>query len=298
MHHSIFDFRFLIENRESTQELRAERRTYVETGNENIMTLLEEQVAQFHRDGFLVVPGALSPEETATLRAGVERAFDRPNAEAEMYGAMMARIWRPKMFEQGPEFEALVDNPGVIDLVEAILGEDCHLIANSALRTGPEETISSWHVDETVRFPRPADVPLDPRIPMPCFVINLNYYLCDVDAELGPTEFVPGSHRSGRQPGPADRDADDNPTYEGRGVVGTSAPAGTAVMWHDQTWHRGGLNRSQGRLRWVQQAPYGRRFIAQRFYPFLNYRMPEDILERANPRRRRLLGVHPLGAYG
>jgi hypothetical protein len=48
----------------------------------------------------------------------------------------------------------------------------------------------------------------------------------------------------------------------------------------------------------VQQAPYGRRFIAQRFYPFVNNRMPEAVLERAGPRRRRLFGLHPAGAYG
>ena len=65
---------------------------------------LETHVAQLHRDGYLVLPGVLSPEEVAVLRAGVERAFAEPNAEALLYGAGMSLIWRPKMFEQGPEF--------------------------------------------------------------------------------------------------------------------------------------------------------------------------------------------------
>jgi len=47
----------------------------------------------------------------------------------------------------------------------------------------------------------------------------------------------------------------------------------------------------------VQQAPYGRRFIAQHFYPFVNYHMLEDIIARANPRRQHLLGLHGTGAY-
>jgi len=118
-----------------------------------------------------------------------------------------------------------------------------------------------------------------------------------VDEELGPTEFVPGSHRSGRGPEADDMDASGNPTYEGQSVVTTPGKAGTAILWHDQTWHRG-PNRSDGRLRWVQQAPYGKRYIAQRFWPFVNYHLPEDILERANPRRKRLLGIHGPGAYG
>jgi ectoine hydroxylase-related dioxygenase (phytanoyl-CoA dioxygenase family) len=255
---------------------------------ENLETLVE----QFHRDGLLVIPDALEAEQVERLRAGVERAFAEFDPEAELYGTVMQRIWRPKMFERGPEFEATVDNPRIIDLVEAILGSDCHLIANSALRTGPGDGISGWHADETVRFPRPPDVPLDPRIPMPCFVLNFNYYLCDVDEVLGPTQFVPGSHRSGRQPDPQALE------YEGRGVVSGVGPAGTAVMWHDQTWHRGAPNQTTDRTRWVLQAPYGRRFIAQRFYPFINYRMPEAILKRANPRRKRLLGMHGPGAYG
>jgi ectoine hydroxylase-related dioxygenase (phytanoyl-CoA dioxygenase family) len=250
------------------------------------------RMEQFHRDGYLVLPGALDPDQVTRLRAGVERAFAAFDPEAEFYGATMQRIWRPKMFERGTEFEELIDNPRVIDLVEAILGADCHLIANSALRTGPGEGISGWHADETVRFPLPPDVPLDPRIRMPCFVLNFNYYLCDVDEELGPTQFVPGSHRSGRSPDSQE------PTYEGRGPFSAVGAAGTAVVWHDQTWHRGAPNRSRDRTRWVQQAPYARRWVSQRFYPFINYRMPEEILERANPRRKRLLGVHGVGAYG
>lgn len=259
----------------------------------NLYPLLD----RFHRDGFLVIEGVLPPEQVAELRAGVETAFAEPCAEAELYGGNMPQIWRPKMFERGEAFERLVDG-GAIDLVEAVLGADCHLIAMSALRTGPNQAIDSWHADETIRFPRPADVPLDERIPMPCFVLNLNYYLCDVDEELGPTEFVPGSHRAGRQPGPDDFGLDGELNYNGQGVVRAAGPAGTVVMWNDQTWHRGGPNRSDGRLRWVQQAPYGRRFIAQRFYPFINYRLPEAVLSRANPRRRRLLGLHDVGAYG
>lgn len=36
----------------------------------------------------------------------------------------------------------------------------------------------------------------------------------------------------------------------------------------------------------------------QRFYPFINYTMPQSIIDRANPRRKRLLGLHPRGPYG
>lgn len=260
------------------------------------MSNIEQQVEQFHHDGYFVIPGVLSPSEVLALREGLAAAFAQPSDEAKMYN--MAEMWRPRMFELGPPFDELVDHPGVINLVEAILGDDCHLIAMSALRTGPGDGIAFWHADETVRFPLPAGVPLDPRIQMPCFNLNLNYYLCDVDEDLGPTQFIPGSHRSGRQPQPEDRDASGCPVYNGRSVTSALGPVGTCVLWHDQTWHQGAKNKTADRIRWVQQAPYGRRYIAQRFYPFINYRMPEEILARANPRRKRLLGLHGPGAYG
>jgi hypothetical protein len=151
------------------------------------MSSLNHLLEQFHRYGFLVIPDAISREQAERLRRGVERAFEKPSAVANLYGGI-ATMWRPTMFEQGEEFEQLVDNPRVMDLVEAILGNDCHLIAMSALKTGPNESVAgAFHVDETVRFPRPKGVPLDPRISVPCFILNLQYYLCDVDESLGPT---------------------------------------------------------------------------------------------------------------
>lgn len=255
-----------------------------------------EIVAQFHRDGFLAVPGVLSSAEVATLRAGLGRVFATPNPEAQMYG--YEANWRSKMFEHGPEFEALLDHPGIAQFIDHCLGEDCHLIANNALRTGPGQAISGWHVDECVRFPLPRGVALDPRVVMAPCVINSHYYLEDVDEEVGPTQFIPGSHRSGRSPGLEDLDANGNPTWDGRGLVSTPGPAGTCILWHDQVWHRGGPNVSSGRTRWALQKAFARRWVAQRFWPFVNYRVPEDIIARATPRRKRLLGFHAIGAYG
>lgn len=258
----------------------------------DVPQLLEE----YNREGFLVIPNALAPDEVAVLRAGVEKAFSVSNPESRMYN--MDRIWRPKMFEHGREFEDLVDHPTIAPLVEQIVGKDCHLIANSALRTGPGEGINVWHADDVIRLPIPREASLDPRIPMPTYILNAHYYLNDVDEELGPTQFVPGSHRAGRVPEKSDNDANGDPTYNGRSAFNAVGKAGTCVLWNDQTWHRGGINRSNGRVRLAIQTPFGRRWIAQRFYPFMNYRMPEEILERANPTRKVRFGRHALGAYG
>jgi len=253
-------------------------------------------LAQFNRDGFLLLPDVLSPAEVTRLRAGLERAFSDYSPEAELY--RMEAIWRPKMFEHGEEFEELIDHPNIADFVEAVLGKDCHMIAETGLRTSPGKTIGFWHVDDTVRFPLPDGVKLDPRVVMPTYIINMNYYICDVDEELGPTQFVPGSHRAGRHHRPEDNDANGNPVWEGRSFVSTPGKAGSLVLWNDQTWHRGGPNVSDGRTRWVVQTPMAQRWVSQRYWPHVNYHMPEAVIARANPRRKRLLGFHAPGAYG
>jgi hypothetical protein len=48
----------------------------------------------------------------------------------------------------------------------------------------------------------------------------------------------------------------------------------------------------------VIQTPFARRWVAQRFWPFVNYHLPEEVIARATPRRKRLLGFHGIGAYG
>lgn len=247
------------------------------------------------RDGFLVLPDVMTEPEVVALARAVERAFARPCADAEAFG--MASSWRPRMFEQDQVFEPLIDREPVIGLIESLLGADCDLIAMNAMRTAAGDEISKWHADDEIRLPLPPGLALDAAIDSPCFVISVNYYLTDVDTESGGTEFVPGSHRAGRQPGSGDFDAGGNPVFQGQGAVRATGRRGTAVRWNDQVWHRGGLNRT-ARTRLVQQVTYGRRFMAQRFYPFAAYALPPAVVAQAGPRRRRLLGLHGHGAYG
>jgi len=146
-------------------------------------------------------------------------------------------IIRHQMFLKGAIFENLLDRSPVIDFVEDVLGNTCHLISENAIFTRPGQGIDTWHVDEAVHFPRPSDVPLDPRIAVPCFVVQALYYLVDVDEAIGPTQFVPGSQRSGRKPDP-------ELVYDGKGVVNVIARAGDCLLQNGQAWHRGATNQT------------------------------------------------------
>lgn len=249
---------------------------------------IHHHISELHRDGFTLISGVLSPSEIKTMKDDVIEIFETSN---DGYGAIL----RTKMFERGVQFEQLMMRPGIVDFAETLLGERCHMISMNAIRTPRNTGIDSWHVDDDLFFSLPDGVELDNRIQLPVFMITCMYYLVDVEENMGPTQFIPGSHRSGRHP---DRNADP-PSFDGRNPVSILAKAGDCLIFNGQTWHRGSRNRSD-KERIVQQVTYGRRWISQRLYPFINYRMPQHVLDRwsGHPRMKRLLGMHERGAYG
>lgn len=251
-------------------------------------------VEQFYRDGYYFIGNVLSPEEIETMKEAMKEKFEDPDLRKDTEGDHIRGISLLRMFESHRSFRDLIVREPLVSLAEAILGKDCHVMSQNALRNGPGEGVTSWHVDDRVHFPVALGMERhDPKLRISCFVLNILMPLTDVDSmEYGPTQVVPGSHNSGRQP-----PTQDNPAFEGRGPMTLFAKAGDAYMFHNQVWHRGSPNTSN-RVRYVGGVVYSQRFVAQRFYPFLNYRMPDHVLEGADPRMLRLLGKHSKGAYG
>lgn len=252
------------------------------------MQSLQTHLEQFHEQGFTVMRGVLDEELIEQLKSGVLRAFEDPE---DGYGPTI----RTKMFERGEVFERLMMQAPVVDFAEALLGANCHMFAMNSLKTPKNEGIDQWHVDEELMLPLPEGIELDPRIRMPVHLITCIYYLVDVPADRGPTQLIPGSHRSGRHPDWKQ----DPPVYKDATPVSILANKGDCLLFNGQTWHRGSRNESDT-PRIVQQVMYGKRWVAQRFYPFINYEMPQEVIDRwkDHPRMRKLLGMHPRGAYG
>jgi hypothetical protein len=254
----------------------------------------QEIVEQFHRDGYYFFGPILTPAEIAALQAAMERKHADPALHDDEEGDYIRGISLLRMFEYDCNFRDLVMREPIVSLVEAILGPDCHVMSQNALRNEPGQGVTSWHADDRVFFPLPDEVARhDPRIQVPCFVINVLIALTDVDSmEYGPTQVVPGSHYSGRGP-----TAPENPEFEGKGPVSLLSKAGDAYMFHNQVWHRGAPNTSD-RVRFLGGMTYSQRVIAQRFYPFIDYHMPDHVRAGVDERMLRLLGKHQKGAYG
>jgi hypothetical protein len=177
--------------------------------------------------------------------------------------------------------------------VEPLLGDDCHVIANTAWRNPPEFPGGPWHCDAGPHVPRPADVPWDDRIPYPVFAVAGHIYLQDCRSIDGPTAIVPGSHRSGRLP-PYDRLATEEPTYDGRPPLALETDAGDVLLFVSDAWHRGLPAGPDGRGRFFLQVHYARRDIAQRvkLTDDVNHVAPEAAARASTDRERTVIGLH------
>ena len=69
----------------------------------------------------------------------------------------------------------------------------------TAWATGPGRPDQTLHTD-WLPISLPEDIVADPRVKIPVFITTCHYYLNDMYNELGPTNFVTGSHNSGRSP--------------------------------------------------------------------------------------------------
>jgi Phytanoyl-CoA dioxygenase (PhyH) len=194
-----------------------------------------------------------------------------------------------------------IGNPRILETVEPLLGEDCHVIANTAWRqeSGDNKHLGHfWHIDSGPHVPRDPNVPWDPRIPYPVFAIAAHLYLWDCPIEAGPTGVIPRSHMSG-QPPPFKRLADDDLQWEGSGAVPIVAQAGDVALFASDIWHRRlpPLSGDPGRM--FVQCHYGRRDVAQRIRPTsVANQLSEEAVDRARTgRERTLVGLHPLGFY-
>jgi hypothetical protein len=253
-----------------------------------IATILEE----FNREGWVHLPCVLTPDEVAELLAGIERVRCDPTAKSMHHTDSNWSFVR--LFERERIFRDMIVREPMISLGEALLGPNCHLIADGAVYNPPGIAITSWHVDDGLYFPLPDNIPRhDPSVTIPNLIVNFQMMLTDVPSvEYGPTQVIPRSHYAGHVP-----NSQENPTFDGQGPVSIPCEAGDLYLQHSQLWHRGAPNTSD-RRRCLYQFSYGDRRIAQRFYPFLNYRVPDHVLEDADERMLRLLGKHPKGAYG
>jgi hypothetical protein len=216
----------------------------------------------FFRDGYAVIPNILTPDEIMALREKTDAIADAPDQAPQkhvsyVYEAFVLR----RGHEADPLFASMVTHPAIYSIVEAVLGKDAPFNALNVIRNQPGQAISRWHVDDTLEFPLPEEIErFDPRIRMPVLWLTVQVALSDIDSiEHGPTQFVPGSHYSGRRP-----NSQVDPAFDGQGPVSVYCKAGDIYLTNHQCWHRGAPNTSD-RVRYVMQLQYATAWADRRF---------------------------------
>ena len=212
------------------------------------------------------------------------------------------------MFERSQANLDLFELEPMISFAEKLIGEtngdrssyigipNCntiHVVHNNSFTVAPHSfglANSSWHQDDSPHIISLDGQPLK-NVRLNVLLFTINFYLTDVlTVANGPTQVVPGSHLFG-QPCPHYIDSSEHEIHS------CLAPMGSAVCFNNQVWHRGAPNESD-RARYITQVSYAKRIVGHKYYPFMNYQMPEHCYADASPRLKTLLGFLPHGAYG
>ena len=147
-----------------------------------------------HEDGCALIPGVLSPEECSRLRDAIDSLApmkgDRVGRHNELFKCV---------FNRDKLFLDMIDRAGIVDAAESVMGNECHIIGETAWKTKPGHDGWKPHTDRVLIEMAPTDVASGSAFRLPVFIFTAHYYLNDVPLELAPTWILPGSHKSGRR---------------------------------------------------------------------------------------------------
>lgn len=262
-----------------------------------------DAAGQLEQEGHCRIPNVFDDAAVKELRTDIDGVFDAFPPDERVPGRP-ASHWAPfryEMLNRSAACQRAVAHPAILEVIEPLLGEDCHIIANTAWRQPPEESDHGgrfWHIDSGPHVPRSAGVPWDDRIPYPVFAIGAHILLEDCPIEAGPTGVLPGSHRSGQAP-PRDRMTDDNLEWDGRRALPLTGAAGDVALFVSDVWHRRLPSLPGDPGRYFLQCHYGRRDLAQRIRPTraVNHLSAEAVARTSTPRERTLAGLHEAFFY-
>lgn len=191
--------------------------------------LNEQQIADYERDGHLIIRGVLSPSETKELREVVEAKTPEAYAPGKQYPEPGKYTTRGNQLAEHPALAAVAENPAIVGPVEALLGQRAHLSAFVAYVRTPDDKGSSPHND--YKRWRPVGS-----------LMNWLFAivpLTDFDGEYGPLLVSPGSHKLHRVRDPRARILDvDKPDREQLApFVDPELKAGDLLLMNMYAWH-------------------------------------------------------------
>ncbi|MEM1437017.1 MAG: phytanoyl-CoA dioxygenase family protein [Pseudomonadota bacterium] len=256
------------------------------------------EAVELESEGCTIIEQVFLPAELDRLRAEIDEVFDTlpPDSRAKSRRTVEADAeFRYEMLNRSAASQTAIGNPRILEVIEPLLGDDCHVIANTAWRNAPkpDDPAQPWHIDAGPHVPLPEGVSWPEDIPHPVFAIGAHLFLKDCIEQDGPTGVIPGSHKSGRFP-PHEDIMNPNLTFAGRTPRLLTARAGDVTLFVSDVWHRRMPTGANDQGRYFLQVHYGRRDIAQRLQTTGQAnQVSAAAIERADSRRSRtLIGLH------
>tara|TARA_B100000953_G_C18021634_1_gene420723 strand:- start:1175 stop:2212 length:1038 start_codon:yes stop_codon:yes gene_type:complete len=246
---------------------------------------LETNIAELEAFGYTIVPPKkIGPEDYhLELREAMERVVRDRFGDLEVDLARWDNVNDNLRFLlwEDPVFEKMTYNPAGLGLAQYLLGTNCILSLVNGWVKGKGEARTGIHGDY-----------LDPSPDAhPAINVNANvhYFLTDYNKADGAISFLPGSHRWMRQASPPES------KYWADKTVAVDAPAGSAVVWGNHTWH-GSYPRQTPGVRMALQCEYMR----PRYQPQEPYRdtVTQEILDRNPVRFAGLMDVYGPFPFG
>ncbi|WP_127585091.1 phytanoyl-CoA dioxygenase family protein [Paenibacillus koleovorans] len=232
-------------------------------------------IRKYEEDGYVHVPAALSPIDLEPMRGVVARAVDQHARdllaegviadllEGETFERRLAAIyqgrdiglrdWNDALF--GRELYELVTHPGILDVLEQVLGPEISFDGAFHLRPKlPESKLTAfpWHQDSQY-YGSPTQH---------MHIVTVTISLVELTEDNGCLWMIPGSHRWGYLEG--ERGADQNfVTYENveerHPPVPVPMKLGDIMPFTNLTFHASRINRTNG-VRWTLDIRYSPTF--------------------------------------
>jgi ectoine hydroxylase-related dioxygenase (phytanoyl-CoA dioxygenase family) len=159
------------------------------------MSITEDQKFEFDVQGYILLRGALTPDEVAEYRTWVDESKDTnlEQLNADNPANLKMQLNRPvsRIFDADPRFARFLDHPVVAPFLREFLGGDYRHIDNDLYFTYPGFKGGGWH--RGVRAHTTGHVVDGGFI---CPMVKVFYCLTDVGTDEGEFVVVPGSHKA------------------------------------------------------------------------------------------------------
>jgi ectoine hydroxylase len=192
---------------------------------------LAAQRAEFDKNGYLIIPGALTPDEVGHYRDALDRVYQTAEADRQIQpGGSLHQL---SAVANCPEAIGLIDHPVTFPYIWSILGWNVHAYHSHLDVHPPLPTRRpfrfEWHQDGGRQN---REIETDPR---PRLSVKLAYWLSDVsEAGRGNFKVVPGSHLTNWVSGPPRRDVE---WPDPEGAIEVTASPGDVVLFDRRLWH-------------------------------------------------------------